>query len=137
MGTEDESSGGEERSPFHQCRDLFRGGKKDAAWALVNGMLERAREAPEKADISLLHASLSFGSLDSKGNRALLERAGQAGVEPDVQAFNLCLSGLQIEGESREELDNLVDDMRARGLKPNEFTQKVLARREEVRDLHT
>ena len=62
--------------------------------------------------------------------RALLRRAEEGGVVPDVSTYNVMLGRLRIEGRGQE-VAELRAEMQRRGIEPDKLTHAVLARPEE------
>ena len=60
--------------------------------------------------------------------RALLERAKRAGVQPDASVYNVLLGNLRTEGRNGE-VKSVLTEMRARRIEHDARTSAALARR--------
>ena len=98
---------------------LLKAGETSRAWELFDGLLERGH-ADEHHLTTMLKACTG-----SEEQRALVSRAEQAGLEPDTFTYNLLLGKLYVEGRT-EEAEALQRDMAQRGIRPDEYTAKVL-----------
>ena len=100
---------------------LLKDGKTSLAWTLFDRLLERGL-ASEYHLTTMLKACSSCDE-----QRALVQRAEEAGVRPAVSTYTLLLSFLHTEGRT-EEVEALQQEMAQRGIEPNEHTARALAR---------
>ena len=100
---------------------LVKAGELRLAWELFDGLLSRGH-----ADEYLLTAMLK-ACPSSDAQQALVKRAEEAGVKTAAPTFTFLLSSLRVEGRN-EEAEELQREMARRGIVPNEYTAKVLAR---------
>ena len=70
----------------------------------------------------------------SAEQRKLISRAERAGLSVGLLGFHLLTSQLQLEGASSEELHAVLDEMKARGIEPNERFHQTLIQLQQTQD---
>lgn len=86
----------------------------------AEALLKRGNMVPNQMN----HALKAY--LNSSEMRAFVKRAEAHGVVPNLSTYNMLLTQIRIEGGSEEELATLQQEMRDRGLEPNENTNAAL-----------
>jgi len=104
---------------------LLEAGETAKAWELFDGLLGRGH-ANEHHLTVMLKTGLSMDE-----QRALVQRAEEADVAMGVSTYTLLLSSARVEGRM-EEAEALQQVMARRGIEPNDYTAKVMARSSEV-----
>ena len=104
---------------------LLTAGETAKAWELFDGLLGRGH-ANEHHLTVMLKTGLSMDE-----QRALVQRAEEADVATGVSTYTLLLSSARVEGRM-EEAAALQQVMARRGIEPNDYTAKVMARSSEV-----
>ena len=104
---------------------LLEAGETAKAWELFDGLLGRGH-ANEHHLTVMLKTGLSMDE-----QRALVQRAEEADVATGVSTYTLLLSSARVQGRM-EEAAALQRVMARRGIEPNDYTAKVMARSSEV-----
>ena len=98
---------------------LLEAGETNRAWELFDGLLERGHANEHHLTVMLK----TCPSIDEQ--RALVQRAEEAGVATAVSTYTFLLGSARVEGRT-EEAEALQQVMARRGIEPNEYTAKVL-----------
>ena len=104
---------------------LLEAGEASRAWELFDGLLRRGHANEHHLTVMLK----ACPSIDEQ--RALVQRAEEAGVTTAVSTYTFLLGSARVEGRT-EEAEALQQVMARRGIEPNEYTAKVMARSSKV-----
>merc|ERR1719272_1214214 len=104
---------------------LLEAGETSRAWELFDGLLGRGHANEHHLTVMLK----TCPSIDEQ--RALVQRAEEAGVATAVSTYTFLLGSARVEGRT-EEAEALQQVMARRGIEPNEYTAKVMSRSSKV-----
>ena len=101
-------------------KQLLEKGSRSEAWELFDGLLKRRKVNHYHASLMVAKACTSSGE-----QRKLMWKAEAAGVRLGIHTFTPLLARLRLEGRV-DEVDTVLEEMKSRGVEPNEHTQRVL-----------